>query len=227
MTVSGLHVQLVVNTLLYFFIFVCGFAISIPIGVVTIEASGGCLLYSTIKSFNSTFLIVNFGQKVNCNVPIYVGVFVCIFYGLGMGMYNLYAIYKSRKDPCIVPQMWVLPFIVTNAIAAFKTFICSCIISVGFKELCDGLTSEKPYKYFSRCSQAQKLKLILPGTEKTAPLRHFYDYINVTQTASWICTLGWILLVVSGSIRFLLNRRLRAGGSSTAQDRMAIIKPTA
>ena len=37
MIVSGLHVQLVVNTLLYFFIFVCGFAISIPIGVVTVS----------------------------------------------------------------------------------------------------------------------------------------------------------------------------------------------
>ena len=37
MTVSGLHVQLVVNTLLYFFIFVCGFAISIPIGVITVS----------------------------------------------------------------------------------------------------------------------------------------------------------------------------------------------
>ena len=48
------------------------------------------------------------------------------------------------------PQMWVLPFIVTNAIGAFKTFICSCIISVGFKELCNSLTSDKPYKYFSR-----------------------------------------------------------------------------
>ena len=30
-------VQLVVNTLLYYFIFVCGFAISIPIGVTTVS----------------------------------------------------------------------------------------------------------------------------------------------------------------------------------------------
>ncbi|XP_022329834.1 transmembrane protein 179B-like [Crassostrea virginica] len=220
-------VQLVVNTLLYYFIFVCGFAISIPIGVTTIEASGRCLLYSTIKPVNATLFTTTPGQKGNCDFPIYVGVFGCIFYGLGMGIYNSYAIYKSRNDPSIASQMWVMPFILTNSLVSAIMFVCSCIISVGFKELCDGLTTDKPYKYFSSCSQAQKVKLILLGTEKTASLKHFYDYINVTQTASWICTLGWIVLVVSGIIRFALNRRLRAGGSSTAEDKIATIEPTA
>ena len=31
------------------------------------------------------------------------------------------------------------------------------------------------------CSQAQKVKLILLGTDKPASLKHFYAYINVTQ----------------------------------------------
>ena len=82
--------------------FVFNFSFQLYWQYLQIEASGGCLLYGSIKPVNSTSFTTTAGQKVNCNFPIYVGVFGCIFYGLGMGMYNLYAIYTSRKDPCIV-----------------------------------------------------------------------------------------------------------------------------
>ena len=67
------------------------------------EANDGCLLYSTITfSDSSTRFRIHHGQQANCNFPIYASVFVCIFYSLGMGIYNSYTIYKSQRDPSVV-----------------------------------------------------------------------------------------------------------------------------
>ncbi|XP_048735231.1 transmembrane protein 179B-like [Ostrea edulis] len=226
------NVQLFVNTLLYFFIFVCGFAISVPLGVTNIENSGGCLLYAKIQPYNVTYYTLLYSKKSNCDFPIYIGVFVCIFYALGMGIYNTYAIYKSQKDPSIASQMWVMPFILLNSLVAAIMFVASCVISVGFRELCDSLTKNK-YQYYSSCGKAENQRLHSQTTHKFSSTGKFYTYINVTQTASWICTLGWIALVVSGIIRFSLNRRLRMQGSQNTErapsdlTQIASIEPTA
>ncbi|XP_078315163.1 transmembrane protein 179B-like [Crassostrea virginica] len=125
-----------------------------------------------------------------------------------MGIYNSYTIYKSQRDPSVISQMLVLPFIVINSVGAILMFICSCIISVGFKELCDSLTDKS--SGFSTCSDAQRLTIHEWNSEKQiGSLNNFYTRINVSQAASWICTLWWILLVVSGIIRFVRDWRLQ------------------
>lgn len=37
-----------------------------------------------------------------------------------------------------------------NSLATLLMFVSSCIVSAGFRELCDSLTQDKPYQYFSR-----------------------------------------------------------------------------
>nr|XP_022330595.1 transmembrane protein 179B-like [Crassostrea virginica] len=115
-----------------------------------------------------------------------------------MGIYHSYTIHKAQRDPSVVSRMWVLPFIYVNSLAAILMFICSCIISAGFKELCNSLTDKSSRT--SRCSDFQK---------QIGSLKDFYTRMNVSQAASWICTLWWILLVVSGIIRFVRDRRLQ------------------
>ena len=67
------------------------------------EANDECLLYSTITfSDSGSQYSIDDGQKANCNVPIIVSVICCIFYALGMGIYNSYTIYKSWRDPSVV-----------------------------------------------------------------------------------------------------------------------------
>ena len=39
------------------------------------------------------------GKSTNCNFLIYLSVFACIFYGLGLGGYTAYATKKSVKTP--------------------------------------------------------------------------------------------------------------------------------
>lgn len=212
---GAVDVQLIVSTVLYFCIFVCGFAISIPIGVTT-NGVAGCILYGKLESQSATRFILNFSPMSNCDFPMYFGVFVCIIYAFGMGVYNLYTIYKSKKDTsnCNQSQMLVMAVLAVNSLATLIMFVSSCIVSVGFRELCDSLTQDKPYLYFSSCDKAQNQELVILGTDHQVSAGTFYTNFNVTQAASWICTFLWLALVISGIVRFKLNRRMQTRGGA-------------
>ncbi|XP_061169006.1 transmembrane protein 179B-like [Saccostrea echinata] len=221
------NLPLLVNTFVYFVIFVCGFAISIPLGVSRIN-SEGCLLYATLKppgSSNYMYFLV-FSNESNCEFPIFSGVIFCILYALGMAIYNSCTIYKSQKDPSIASKMCVIPFIMLNSLVTIIMLVASCMISVGFKEICDSMTKGK-YEYFPSCIEAENQKLVIPITKKISSTGRFYTLINVSQTASWICTICWLILVLSGIIQFVLNRRLETRESAESDTgNRALIGPT-
>nr|XP_034324624.1 transmembrane protein 179B-like [Crassostrea gigas] len=207
---ASVDVHLIVNTLLYFFIFACGFAISIPIGISQNEFKE-CLLYGTLEPYDKSTFNLSSGTKTNCDFPLYFGVFVCIVYAFGMGVFNLYVIYKSQKDPSITSKMWVKPFILINSLVTIVMITSSCIISVGFSEFCATLTQDKPYQYYKSCKYAPMKKNGI-----VFQLGHFYTQMEITQKASWICTLGWLALVISGIVRFKLNRRMKTRSSAAS-----------
>lgn len=207
---ASVDVHLIVNTLLYFFIFACGFAISIPIGISQNEFKE-CLLYGKLEPYNKSTFYLRSGTKTNCDFPLYFGVFVCIVYAFGKGVSNLYVIYKSQKDPSITSKMWVKPFILINSLVTIVMITSSCIISVGFSEFCATLTQDKPYQYYESCKDAPTKR-----NGVVFQLGHFYTQMEVTQKASWICTLGWLALVISGIVRFKLNRRMKTRSSAAS-----------
>lgn len=65
-----------------------------------INFNGQCILYGSTEKKDTGFTM-NPGGAANCNFVIYASVFCMIFYGLAMGLYNLYAVVRSRKDPQI------------------------------------------------------------------------------------------------------------------------------
>ena len=49
---------------------------------------------------------------------------------------------------CCRTQMWVMPFLLVNVVLAFITLIVACMLSVGFKDFCDGYEdNDKKVKY--------------------------------------------------------------------------------
>ncbi|XP_071080113.1 transmembrane protein 179B-like [Haliotis cracherodii] len=202
-----LDVQLIVQGFLYLTTFVLGFVVSIPLGVTTINFGGQCILYGDIKWQNATFFKYTPTDMHNCNFSIYLNVFGCIFYSLGMVIYHGYAL--RRKDPNIGSQMWVMPFILVNALLTVVIFISSCMISVGFKEFCDGLLrgKDKGASVYS-CADGQRWNWNKFGTNYTTDT--YFTYLTVTQTATWISFLVWAAQVILGIFRFVRNRRLRS-----------------
>ncbi|XP_062604415.1 transmembrane protein 179B-like [Saccostrea cucullata] len=126
-----------------------------------------------------------------------------------MAIYNSYTIYKAKRDPSIVSQMWVFPFILLNSVVTVLMLVASCMVGVGFKEMCDSLTKGE-HKYFPSCIEAENQKLESVATKETSSTGRFYTLINVTQNASWICTVCWLVLVIFGIVQFVLNRRQKS-----------------
>ncbi|XP_062604435.1 uncharacterized protein LOC134266216 [Saccostrea cucullata] len=217
-------VQLVVNTLFYIAVFVGGFAVSIPIGVVNMNNGGYCFLYASYEKEEC----VTYGDSGNCNFPIYFAVFACIFYGLAQTCYNVYAVYKSTQDPTVGSQMWVMPFILLNSLVAGVMMIVACMISVGFDNTCQS------YREISKqdsCATAEKKHVRSacsgPEDEKEYDSGSFFKLFHVAEVAAWLCWLIWVALVVSGIVRAIRNRRQRTKGKSEDKENFAGKNPTA
>ncbi|XP_060560103.1 transmembrane protein 179-like [Ruditapes philippinarum] len=220
------------QSLLYFAAFVAGFAISIPVGVNRINFQGQCILYADFKWNNATSFVMTGSSSVNCNFPIYFSVFGLIFYGLGTGLYNLYAVIRSMKDPEIGSQMWVMPFILVNTLLAFTTMIVACVLSVGFLQFCEGLTKKTVRSCFSQENKMWHNK----AKDKMFDSGPYYKLITVAQVAAWTCVLVFILQIVLSVLRFIRNRRRRSAQmfneaqkdhTSSDTSRIAELEPTA
>lgn len=61
-----------------------------------------CILYADFaKGDGISKFRMQSSSRANCNFPVYTSVFACIFYGLGVGCYNAYAVWKSRANQSI------------------------------------------------------------------------------------------------------------------------------
>ncbi|KAL5008783.1 hypothetical protein ScPMuIL_014364 [Solemya velum] len=215
-------IHLFVQTLLYFVICITGFVISIPIGVNTINFQGICILYGDFEWVKDSQFKMLGSASLNCNFSIYLGVLGCILYGFGMGIYHAYALHKSRTDPTIGQQMWVMPIILLNSLIAVMVFIASCIISVGFSQFCSGLTDGNLYK---SCADGQNKRWKNINTDDSFECGYYYRLITLAQMASWIVTLCWAVQVGLSILRFIRNRRTRSQGSD--KENIGDVEPTA
>lgn len=205
MAVIDIHI--LAQAILYFCALIAGFAIAIPVGVNRTNFQGQCILYSDFVWQNETSFTMMASSDTNCNFPIYYSVFALIFYGLGTGLYNVYAVIRSTKDPDIGSQMWVMPFILVNTLLAFGTLIVGCVLSVGFMQFCNGLTEK--HKDFS-CSIQQNLQWQNKNTGKYFNCGPYYSLMAVAQVAAWGCVLVFLLQVGLCVLRFFRNRRRRS-----------------
>lgn len=58
-----------------------------------------CILYADFEKGDGKYkFMMTSSSKVNCNFPVYMSVFACIFYGLALGSYNAYAVRKSTAN---------------------------------------------------------------------------------------------------------------------------------
>ncbi|XP_033734011.1 transmembrane protein 179B-like [Pecten maximus] len=204
-------IQLLIQTCLYFATTICGFVVSISVGVTTIKFDGSCILYGHFDWKNSTSFVMTSSDVVNCQMPIWVSVFGCIFYCVGLGIYGSYALHKSRADPSIASQMWVMPFVLSNSLLTALVLITSCLISVGFSDFCSKLTSKG---FIKKCVDGQDNEWTNILTKGKFNVGHFYDRLSVAEAGSWICLLLCICQVLLCILRFIRNRKRRASAAA-------------
>lgn len=116
----------------------------LSVGSIYLWKSYFCKVSGTCNSMHKLEWVVdtspNNKAHVLPNISLYMNLWCHIELYWTLRVYCMY--YRS--------QMWVMPFILLNSLVTAAMFVSSCIVSVGFRELCDSLTQDKPYQYYSR-----------------------------------------------------------------------------
>lgn len=182
-------IQVLVQLVVYFCIFLCGFLVSIPVGLNKTNFDGQCMLYAEVKALNN---IVQSDVK-NCDFPVYYGVLGMIIAAVVLGLYYVYGVYKSIRDPDFGPKMFVLPLIPLNAILCVLTLVIASMISVGFRQFCDGIEKQIP-----RCDGVVKY-----NNSDTGP---FVSRYKIAQAGAWLGFLLYLAQTGLCILRFVRNR---------------------
>ncbi|XP_033733801.1 transmembrane protein 179-like [Pecten maximus] len=216
--------HLLLQTILYFATCLIGLVVCVSFGVSRAIFSGNCLIYASLDwNLKGDQFTTKYSPSSNCDFPIYLSVFGCIFYALGVGFYNAYATYKSRDDKSIPFQMWVWPFVLVNSIVAFLVLVCASMLSVGISTICSELRKGKIYK---GCSDAQDQEWTDDNGDNYST-GYFYNLLEVSEVACWVCLCIWLVQVGLGVMRIFRNRRMRSDlHKDENHDKAAITKNT-
>uniref|UniRef100_H2YNH5 MARVEL domain-containing protein n=1 Tax=Ciona savignyi TaxID=51511 RepID=H2YNH5_CIOSA len=180
---------------------------SVPVGLLQDDFKGSCVFSAQldyVPAPNNSFVVLKFGAKSACQFCTYLTIFTVLF-PLIYGSYSLYALYKSIEN---ASQMWVLPAMMVNVLLFVLKFISSCILSVGFSELCNSVTKSKDIK---TCSVGQSKTWLHGGLGKLTG-SHYDTYLKTAQSASWFCVFEWFLLSILSFLHYRRNMKLRSSG---------------
>lgn len=224
MAVFDFHIF--VQSLLYFFLFFSGLIVSITTGVNRNKFKGDCILFATftVSSTDKNSVVMHSSDVANCEFPVYFGVFGMTLYGLGMGIYNMYAVCKSRRDQTIGSQMWVMPFLLLNILLTIVTIIVAFIVSVGYAIFCHNYLEKKTV--FDKCSQGQNRDWISLNNKSTFNPGYYVTFMSIAMFGSWSGVLFQLIQVTLGLLRFRRNRKLRGMAPQRLQEETPATNPT-
>ncbi|RUS80547.1 hypothetical protein EGW08_011687 [Elysia chlorotica] len=207
---NGYDIQVVAQALIFFVTVIFGLVVAVPLGMTVVQFDGHCVLYADFQWENSTFATYELSDQIVCNFPVLTFVFTSILYSLGVGLYFLYAACRSN-DPNVGFQMWIMPFLLINALILIILFICCCIISVGIKTTCDHiLNSRKEGNTLKTCSDAATDFDWNKGKNSDINATHFYSFTKTSEAAGWMTFLIWVVQMALGILRFFRNRQQRS-----------------
>lgn len=195
-----MDILILVQGLLYICMCITGLVVSITTGVNRGRFDGICILYA---SFNEKKWMEGSAAST-CDYPIYVAVVGLVIYGAAMCIYHGYSLIKSRRDPNVGSQMWVLPILLINAILAVFVLVAACIVSVGYAIFCDNYLEDLPSE--TKCSIGEKHMWYKIGTgEKFSP-GNYVAFMNSCMIAAWLSFLFVLLQIGLGILRIRRNR---------------------
>ncbi|XP_023222292.1 transmembrane protein 179B-like [Centruroides sculpturatus] len=198
-----LHFQLLLSTILYFSVFVCGLMITICLAIIKSNVSGKCFLFSE----KPKVVVENedCGKVPICDFELYLPA-ITLLYAFAMTGYHGYAALVAFRDQHIGRTMWIMPWLLLNSLVTLTTFVAACVFSIGFHSTCLKLTDNDPTK---PCSK------IFNMAYKSKKITSFDDYngVMLVQFTYWASVLLWIGIFIASCIRLMRNIRARSSGT--------------
>lgn len=204
MAIIDFHI--LAQSLLYFFTCISGVIVAVTTGVNRNKFDGSCILYATFTK-DTSGAVMHSSDVANCEFPVYYGVFGMTFYGLLMGCYYMYAVYKSRRDQTIGSQMWVMPFLLLNVLLTVVTIVVACMVSIGFAVFCDHYLDVKPS--YSKCADGQNTEWRHVKDDTKFNPGYYVNFMSIAMFGAWAGVLIQLIQVALGILRFRRNKKQR------------------
>ncbi|CAM1304635.1 Uncharacterised protein g3821 [Pycnogonum litorale] len=193
----SVRLLLMITSLISFLTFIAGFVASIPLKLLQTKMDV-CPLYIEGKWSESLFVFSSLSSK-SCYYSIYLPVVSCIIIGLASFVYVSYTAFFKISD-----EVFIFPYIVVSAVAAFLHFVAACMISVGWKKSCNNMLKGFPLK--SLCDKCWCVfDTIVWKTKSTTTPKATY-WLTLSVVSSWIIVLLWSLLLLVSLVRLKKKR---------------------
>ncbi|XP_003729276.1 transmembrane protein 179 isoform X2 [Strongylocentrotus purpuratus] len=216
MAIQG--VLAVTETVMYFVVGITGLVAAITVGISRDAFSNQCILYSEIKWCNDTAMgFTDLGSNTACSFAVGIEV-IASLYAIVFGIY--YALILVGKIEGI--KYLTIPSIIFNVAFTLVLFVESCIVSVGFKQFCDGLTSGPHVKDCSKGSKVSNWNIagacidkgyvFMPHDTYNGDL--YFGFYTTGQGASWFSFLFWMVIALMSIFRRFRDKDPVAVGST-------------
>lgn len=175
----AIHCQLLLTTILYVLV-----AVNSILEISTLSYSkskaGSCYFY--IKDADTE------PSLLPCSSNIYINGGT-MAYAVIMAIYHGYGTLVASRDNHIGRTMWVMPWLLLNALSMIAIFVCACIYSVGI---------------YITCSNDSKVSR---ATESCHMKNTIFRSMFIAEISSWVNVFLWCCLIAIEAIRLQRNRR--------------------
>lgn len=195
-----MDILILTQGILYFCMLIAGLAVSITTGVNRSRFNGQCILYGTFTEYR----VLRSSAASTCDYPIYLSVVGLVLYGFAMGIYHMYCFRKSRQDPNMGFQMFVMPVILVDGILFVFLLVAACIVSVGYSVFCSNFLEGLPADV--KCSVGENRQWHMVGTGESFNPGNYVTFMNSCMIFAWLGMLFLLLQIALGIFRLHRNR---------------------
>lgn len=182
--------------IVYCFIAIFSFLVIVPLGDLRIRFTDDhcsrCLLYSEMD-FNvsataeATYFRIRFGEQEVCEYSIAVSSVFCLIYPIIVGLIYVYLYQRDNNETdenkLDLSHCLFLLHIIAELCVVILMLVSACMISAGFKHLCDSLLTG-----LKSCIEAQEF-----SDWRGYDGSNFYVSLSVATAGSWLLFVSWLM----------------------------------
>lgn len=217
---------ILLQTIGYFMILVCGLATSITSGLVRVKSGGVCILYgyvinctlttANINSSTDSFVSIIFsgGRGSICSFITNVNLLVSVFFASLLCGYHFYFLIRSRVVVHVVYQMWLKILLLSSLFSFVLVLTSACTLAVGLSSWCNSLLSvvndQSEDLIVVSCTETQinEWQWFTEFNQTIKAESYYYSY-TVAETFCWLSVIVWFLQSIIYVYHLIKNQQMK------------------
>ncbi|XP_013380412.1 uncharacterized protein LOC106151615 [Lingula anatina] len=193
-------------TIMYYGIITTGGLVALPIGIISMEMHGSCLLYGHVKWVKNTTFIPILDRPVPCHFVVSLQAISSIIWGICMAGYHTYSLLMEPETTATVLKQ--LCFSVINIPTSLLMLVAACVTSDGYRHFCASLMKTSRIE---RCADGENDAWRQSWWFKTREdsfTPKFAYYYQMAEAAMWANFGLWTMQALLSTVPMIIQRRL-------------------